>query len=480
MVQQYVIPRPPRNDKELWWTVRATWGVSIPRYATCPDHNAPFDAFADAYFARHPMAMWLGSRGFSGKTFQLSLLGMSELAFLGAFVSILGGSGAQATRVHETMTELWNNPSAPKHLLSKDPTKYDTFLTNGGKARTLMASQTSVRGPHPSRLRIDEIDEAELAIIQASLGQPMRKKNYLGEMVETNTVFSSTHTYPDGPVTYFKREFQEKGFPVWTWCYKETSHNFGKPKADLKGYGWLDPAEIERKRSEIPAQMWRNEYDILEPNFEGRAIDEASVERMFDPAWAIVDGKEGYYVQFIDPRPDRNYVTGVDWAKKKDFTVIVTWDTTVLPWKLCAFEKINRRPWPTMVARLNKRWAMYGGIVVSDSLGVGNVVNDYIEFPRGARLQDLVEFQMAGKVRSDMITEMVQAVENGDLLAPRIKSMYDDFRFVTPEDLYNVGSTAHLPDTIAATALAWTAREKYERTTASPISLTRDVSPWKI
>lgn len=692
MPQQYVIPRPPRNDTELWWTVRATWGVSIPRYATCPDHNAPFDAFADAYFARHPMAMWLGSRGFSGKTFQLSLLGMSELAFLGAFVSILGGSGAQATRVHETMTELWNNPSAPKHLLSKDPTKYDTFLTNGGKARTLMASQTSVRGPHPSRLRIDEIDEAELAIIQASLGQPMRKKNYLGEMVETNTVFSSTHTYPDGPVTYFKREFQEKGFPVWTWClasgtrvltargevpieeitsgdrvltrkgwrpvqhltfmgykrtvglrvgprilrattdhrvatpsgwrhagalaadamasvrsdpgvfrgelmplatmsfsglvrprslfvdgisddvkmlrvdasgvatdvidcpsfrdgsddsfpdpdmgrdgrplvvalesfdavsgtfgprpvdalgehgdilpvwdigvegehefvaegvvvhncYKETSHNFGKPKADLKGYGWLDPAEIERKRSEIPAQMWRNEYDILEPNFEGRAIDEASVERMFDPAWAIVDGKEGYYVQFIDPRPDRNYVTGVDWAKKKDFTVIVTWDTTVLPWKLCAFEKINRRPWPTMVARLNKRWAMYGGIVVSDSLGVGNVVNDYIEFPRGARLQDLVEFQMAGKVRSDMITEMVQAVENGDLLAPRIKSMYDDFRFVTPEDLYNVGSTAHLPDTIAATALAWTAREKYERTTASPISLTRDVSPWKI
>jgi len=53
-----------------------------------------------------------------------------------------------------------------------------------------------------------------------------------------------------------------------------------------------------------------------------------------------------------------------------------------------------------------------------------------------------------------MVTEVVQAVENGDLLAPRVKSMYDDFRFVTPEDLYNIGTTAHLPDSIASTALA--------------------------
>lgn len=447
--------------------------MKIPRISVCPNHNAPFDAFADAYFARHPMAMWLGSRGFSGKTYTLSLLGMMELAYLGAFVSILGGSGAQATRVHESMTELWNYHGAPKHLLVKEPTRLDTFLTNGGKARTLMASQQSVRGPHPSRLRIDEIDEADLSIVQAAQGQPMRKKNYLNEVVETNTVFSSTHTYPDGPVTYFKRDFEEKGFPIWTWCYKETSYNYPK-------IGWLDPEEVERKRLEIPAQMWRNEYDILEPNFEGRAIDEESVERMFDPEWAIVDGKAGYYYEFIDYFPDRDYVTGVDWAKKKDFTVIVTWDVTVSPWKMAAFEKINRKPWPAMVARLNKRWEKYGGIVVSDSLGIGNVVNDYIEFPRGANHGDLVEFQMAGKARSDMVTEVVQGIENGDFLAPRIKTMYDDFRFVTPEDLYNVGTTAHLPDTIAATALAWTARKREERRPVGVISLTRESSPWKI
>lgn len=467
----FVVDRPPRNDTELWWAARATFGVKIPKTKVCDHHQPPFEAFADAYFARHSQAMWLGSRGFSGKTFQMSLLGMMEMTYLGAFVSILGGSGAQAMRVQESMNELWYYEGAPKHLLAKPPTKFDTLLTNGGKARTLMASQTSVRGLHPSRLRIDEIDEADLAIIHASLGQPMRRKNYLGDTVETSTVFSSTHTYPDGPVTYYKREFQEKGFPIFSWCYLDTSNPID---------GWLDPDEVERKRHEIPAQMWKNEYDILEPNFEGRAIDEAAVEKMFDPEWDVQDGKEGFYYQFLQPRDDRDYVTGVDWAKMQDFTVITTWDTTVLPWKLAAFERINRRPWPDMVARLNKRWALYGGQVVSDSTGIGNVISDYIEFPKGAVKQDLTEINFAGRVRSEMVTEVVQAVENGDLLAPRVKSMYDEFRFVTPADLYNVGSTAHLPDTISSTAMAWLVRKKTIRRPTQVVSITREISPWKI
>jgi hypothetical protein len=690
---QFVIERAPKNDLELWWTVRGIWGIQIPRVKVCPHHDTPFEAFTDAFFARHPQAMWLGSRGFSGKTFTMSLLGMMEMTCLGAEVSVLGGSGAQALRVQASMNELWHKPGAPKHLLERTPTKFDTELTNGGKARTLMASQTSVRGPHPSRLRIDEIDEADLDIITAALGQPMRGVSRLtGEQIETNTVFSSTHTYPDGPVTYFKRDFQDKGWPVFSWClasgtrvlttrgevpieeikrgdmvltragwrpvqhltfmgHKKTvalrvgtrilhatpdhrvavpsgwrhayalaadamaasgadpsvvrselvplstvggadlvlpspllvdgiGNDFevlgvdtggipaqvvdgppfgdradqGLPNPDVGGDGrplavvldgfldsvtgsfgtlpvdalsgehgnilpvwdigvegehefvaegivvhncyketekkldadgevidgWLDPEEVQRKRSEIPAQMWKNEYDILEPNFEGRAIDEESVERMFDPQWDIVDGKEAVYYQFLRPRDDRDYVTGVDWAKKKDFTVIVTWDTTVLPWKLAAFERINRRPWPAMIARLNKRWAMYGGLVISDSLGIGSVINDYIEYPRGAYKEHLVEYSMAGKVRSDMITEFVQGVENGNFLAPRVKWMYDEFRFVTPDNLYNYTSSSHLPDSIAATALAWTARKRNAHKGVQVISITRETSPWKI
>ena len=50
---------------------------------------------------------------------------------------------------------------------------------------------------------------------------------------------------------------------MYEWCWKETQ----EPN------GWLSPAQVQRKRSEITAQMWRTEFDLQEPTAEGRAID---------------------------------------------------------------------------------------------------------------------------------------------------------------------------------------------------------------
>jgi hypothetical protein len=469
---QIAVQRAPRNNDELWWFVLATWGVAIPRVAVCEGHCAPFDAFADAFFARSSIAIWKASRGFGGKTQLLSILGMTELVALGAFVTILGGSGAQSQRVHETMSEAWHFPGAPKHLLIKEPTRFETYLKNGGKARTLMASSKSVRGPHPQRMRMDEIDEMELPILTAAQGQPMRKKSLItGDMIETNTVFSSTHQYPDGTMTAMLREAEERGWRVYHWCYKESSNSID---------GWLKMEEVERKRGEVPAAMFAAEYDLQEPNFQGRAIDEEAVDDMFEPEWHVCAGKEGIYYQFLAPARDRDYITGADWAKAKDYTVITTWDVTTTPWKLAAFERIHRRPWPDMVSRLNQRWARYGGKVAHDATGIGGVVSDFIEYPPGAYREDLSEVIMAGRARLEMVTELVNAVENRDLLAPRVQSMYDEFRFVTPADLYNIGANAHLPDTISSTALALTMRTRFSRHPAGLISIGRDKSPWKI
>lgn len=471
MSSKFVLDRMPQTDDELWWWVQAVWGVRIPRVRVCADHCAPFDAFADAFFARTPVNIWKASRGFGGKTQLLSILGMSEIVALGAFCTILGGSGAQALRVHETMTEAWHFSNAPTYLLLKDPTKYDTFLTNGGKARTLMASTKSVRGPHPQRMRLDEIDEMEMNVLTSAQGQPMRKiSKVTGQLLDTNTVMSSTHQYPDGTMTAMLREAKERGWPVYHWCFRESANPID---------GWLKWEEINRKKGEIPHAMWAAEYELQEPSFEGRAIDEAAVDAMFRPELGVVPGGEGKYVELEAPRYDRDYVTSADWAKKKDFTVIGTWDTTEEPWRLVAFERLARRPWPVMVGRLNRRWAKYGGIVVHDETGIGNVVNDFIEFPKYAEPEHLRGVTMAGRYRSDIITEYVNAVEKGLLIAPRIASMYDEHRFVTPDDLYNLSSSAHLPDTVAMGVLAWSARSNWVREAAEvDTSLARETSPW--
>jgi hypothetical protein len=447
--------------------------VKIPRVAVCPNHVAPFKAFADAFFARAPVMIWKASRGFGGKTNLISLLGMSELVALGAFVTILGGSGAQSLRVHETMQEAWHYPGSPKEMLLKDPTKFDTYLKNGAKARTLMASTKSVRGPHPQRMRLDEIDEMEMNVLTSAQGQPMRKKSKVtGNIIDTNTVMSSTHQYPDGTMTEILKRAKASKWPVYQWCYKESANPID---------GWLTDEEVERKREEIPQFMWEAEYDLQEPSFEGRAIDEEAIDRMFDPDLGYAECEVGGYIEIEAPRDDADYVTGVDWAKSKDFTVIWTFDTTTTPWATVAFERINRRPWPQMVHRLNVRWARYGGKVAHDATGIGSVVNDYIEFPQGARPQDLVPVIMAGRARADMITNYVSDVERHMLSAPRLQWAYEEHKYATPDDLYNGTASAHLPDSVAAGALANSLRNRWQRVAVEvDTSMKREKSPWKM
>jgi hypothetical protein len=78
-----VLGRAPRTDDELYEVVKALWGHTIPRHKVCSDHDAPFDAFACAYFNREPQILIHGSRGLSGKSRLLSILGLTKAAITG-------------------------------------------------------------------------------------------------------------------------------------------------------------------------------------------------------------------------------------------------------------------------------------------------------------------------------------------------------------------------------------------------------------
>lgn len=177
------VTRTPEDDDELWEYVYTISGFKIPRVAVCKEHCAPFDAFADAYFARSVVSVWKASRGFGGKSTLLGLLAWVEAITLGAQISVLGGSASQSRRVHEVTHELWHSPFAPVHLLDGDPTNFYTRLNNHAWIIALMASQKSVRGPHPQRLRLDEIDEMDNDILESAQGQPQEARG-----VESHTV----------------------------------------------------------------------------------------------------------------------------------------------------------------------------------------------------------------------------------------------------------------------------------------------------
>lgn len=440
----------PTTDDELWDWVKHVLNVEIPRTKCCAKHVPPFEAFAHAYFAKTTMAVWLASRGFGGKSFLLALLSLTEAITLGASVNLLGGSGEQSERVHSYIAgsdpnawgKFWNAPNAPRGLLLSDPTKREMRLSNGARIRALMASARSVRGPHPQRLRLDEVDEMELSIFDAAMGQTMKSRG-----VDPQTVCSSTHHNPDGTMTEILRRARTNNWPVFEWCYKE----------NVQPHGWLEPAEVARKRQEVPAAMFEIEYDLQKPSPETRAIDPAACKHLFNRDLGVFAGDEGSMseVRIVEPVHLRDFYHGTDWARDRDWTIIHSMERrrAGLPDRLAAWARHGRKPWPIMIGAHNKRVEEYGGASAHDVTGIGGVIEDFLEV-------DSFGFDFSNRRhRTDLLWNYIAAIEQGDQMEyPFIEWAYEEHLFCTNEDLYKPGS-GHLPDTLAAGALSWWARE---------------------
>jgi hypothetical protein len=437
-----LILRPPQDDDELHEAILTLCGFDIPREKVCRNHVAPFDAFSDAFFSRHPVSIWKASRGFGGKSTLLGTLVWAEAVLLSAQVTVLGGSAAQSQRVHEVTQEVWYSPLAPTGLLESDPTTFKTRLKNRAWIIALMASQKSVRGPHPQRLRLDEIDEMDLDILEAAQGQPQEARG-----IESQTVMSSTHQYPDGTMTTMMNRAGEKGWPIYEWCWRESMGTADNP-------GWLKESMVLRKQAEVSKQMWDTEYDLQEPSFEGRAIVTEFVDLCFDPALGEYDGEPEYEVIAEEPVEGVPYVTGVDWAKENDWTVIRTFRADGPVWQEVAFMRIQRKTWSYMVHLVNRRWNKYGGIVVHDSTGLGSVVNDLLEIPR----TQVKPFVLVGRERESAFIEYIAAIEHESIKCPRITFAYNEHKYVRSSDLFT--SSGHAPDSFVAGALAWSVRRR--------------------
>lgn len=429
-----------RTDDDLDDFLSAFFGVTLPNRPCCEGHTTPWQAFHDAYFARSPVSVWKASRGFGGKSFTLALLGLVEALTLRADVNILGGSGEQSRRVLENMAKLWESETAPKEYLVGDPGRQKQRFRWGNTVVALLASQRSVRGPHPQRLRLDEIDEMDMSLMKSALGQPMSKGQVLSQVV-----MSSTHQYADGTMTWALKEAAEngQGWAVYEWCLQET----------LEPHGWLTHAELTRKQAVMTADTWKTEVLLQEPTSEGRAFDLEKVEAAFDDL-----------VRLEDPDPDGRYGTGGDWAKKVNHTVVVTIRSDVTPARVVAIKRDQKRAWPAMIGLFDDQFAQYGGSATHDNTGLGQVVHDLLE-----RAAD--PFDMVGKARSDLLSEYIAAVEHGELVWPKtatdpaadkaLKAAYTEHKYCTREAIYKGskdGSTRHhLPDTVSAAALAWRA-----------------------
>jgi hypothetical protein len=424
-----VIPQ-PRTDDELLDLTERYLGVRIPRAAVCAGHVAPATAFCDAYFARQPWQVWWAARGVGGKSMMLATLVWMETLTLRCSASVLGGSGEQSARVHDYLRGFWLRPNVPHAALASDPSQRRTTLRWGNHVEAQLASPRSVRGAHPPRLRIDEADECEWAIVEAARGQPMTRDG-----VESNVVFSSTLQHADGTMVRLMNEAAVAGMPVHKWCYRES----------MEPHGWLSEAALNRFRATVSAELWRVEVELGEPSPEGRAILPEAVDAMFEGASIRTEDRVEY--EFEAPVEGGQYGTGADWARSQDFTEVVTIRFDVTPHRVVAYRRGHRRPWPEMIGWLDARLARYPGDAAHDATGVGDVVAEYIE-------HDAEDVQLVGRARTDLFTEFIAGVERGELRSPRWEALYQAIKYCKADDLWGAG---HPPDGFVAASLAYRA-----------------------
>jgi hypothetical protein len=456
------LPRAPKTDDELYWLIVAMFGIHLPRVSVCKGHVSPFDAVAHAFFGREPnFAVWYASRG-SGKSLALAVLGLVKAFTYDVDVTILGGSMMQSLNVREHMRKLMAHPNAPTYAMTKDQATL-IQMASGKQIVPLPASQTTVRGPHPPLQLLDEVDEMEYDIYNASLGQGMPQVNIHGELIEEYIVASSTWQNPEGTFSKVIEDARERDVPIFTWCWRELLEEHG---------GWMSQRFVDNKRKVISAQMWHTEYELNEPSAGSRAFDLDKVEKYFtdypDPIFELHEGNGDHDV-YIWEKPVSNglYAVGADWAKEKDKTVIAVIRYDVEPRRLVKLTRINRRPWDMMIAMFNRDTQDYQAIAEHDGTGIGNVVNDYVDYSDTTN-----KFVMIGRKRTEMLLDYITDFEHGKYLMPRIMAnldypgvaidpVYRAHRSVTVADVYAPGKwNTHLPDDIAAISLAHRALQK--------------------
>jgi hypothetical protein len=262
------------NPEDLLDFIEGFWGLRLPRIQVCPGHTPPADYIVDSFFESVLDSVCWANRG-GGKTLNGALLTWLDTVFKkGCETKILGGSGEQSLRMYNHISKFQTPPF--RHLIDGEPLKSLTRMNDGGSIQVLTASSKSVRGPHPQKLRLDEIDEFEDKIYEAAMLIP-KTKHGLRASVQ---IYSTMHK-AYGLMNRVISEAAQSGYKIYKWCIFDVLEKCvgrecavcelwedcqGKAK-QADGFYSIENAISEKRR--VSRDTWLCEMLCFQPSQEG-------------------------------------------------------------------------------------------------------------------------------------------------------------------------------------------------------------------
>ena len=201
--------------QDLLWAMADYVGLPrAPVRPVCVGHCSPFDPISDAFFGfTHNYLKHANRHGY--KTMGDAFLLFSEsVQFDSCKSKILGGSKEQSKATYEYIQDFADIPACRDYLKSI-LTEKARFI-NKSEVAILTQSTKSVRGPHPQKLRLDEVEEFDPGVFKSALSQT---RSFGG--VQASIGMSSTHHKRAGIMASLLKDHTSRGIDLYQWCIFE-------------------------------------------------------------------------------------------------------------------------------------------------------------------------------------------------------------------------------------------------------------------
>jgi hypothetical protein len=153
-----------------------------------------------------------------GKTLDMAIIGILDvIGNDNCESSNLGAIQVQARRCAKYMKDFINANPDFQARLEGEPTTEKIKWHNRSINEILVASLSGVNGPHPQRLKMDEVELIPWPILQEAFSTVQSKNG-----VDSCMVLGSTRKFAAGPMQRFMDEHVPKGnIKLFSWCIWE-------------------------------------------------------------------------------------------------------------------------------------------------------------------------------------------------------------------------------------------------------------------
>ena len=194
----------------------------------------------------------------------------------------------------------------------------------------------------------------------------------------------------------------------------------------------LDKAFLGAMREELGAAGYAAEY-------EAQFVDEAgAVFREEDIAAALAEDARVRLVAgslVAEPEPGRRYSVGVDWARRRDFTVICVLDVTDRPARVVGLHRWQGVGWDALAARVAEVAARFGpGTVLTDGTGLGDVLVDGLQaalrarVPDGERVPPVTRYVFTADSKARLVDTLTVALSSRSVTFPHHTALLRELR----------------------------------------------------